>query len=605
MYTYKLKKSSIALVKFFLPIQIILFIGLFNATFGQIGNYFAPGERLNNEGDRNTFIGVSSGSLNTEGNNNSFFGYEAGTANTEGNDNSFFGFRSGERNTTGYANSFFGVYSGSLNTEGNDNSFFGVSAGASNTIGTFNSFYGMQAGTNNTTGEINSFFGGQSGLRNTTGSNNSFFGVNAGWLNTTGSNNTFVGTKSGQRNLEGNNNIFIGYEAGYFETRSNKLYIANSWTNRPLIYGDFALDNNSGRLGISINDPQEKLDVAGAIRIGDNINRTSGTIRWTGNDFEGYDGNEWHSFTQQSLPQTLSLDDTELSISRGNSIDLGALQDGVEDADADPSNELISRISLEGNELRINEGEVIRTVDLSVFTNTDSQTLSLDDTELSISGGNSIDLAVLQDGVEDADADPTNELINGMVLEDNVLRINEGENSQAVDLSVFTNTDSQTLSLDDTELSISGGNSIDLAVLQDGVEDADADPSNELISAFSLQGDELVLEEGDNTHRVGLEELLQPNGPWVETAEGDAELVAPGNIRIGLEDNPSRAKLEVVGGDVLFSADYEVVNNSLRGDYMLWNSEKGSFRAGNPRGVEWNSVNLSSIIKVKLIDWKG
>ena len=37
----------------------------------------------------------------------------------------------------------------------------------------------------------------------------------------------------------GSGNVFLGYEAGYNETGSNTLYIANSDTSSPLIYGDF------------------------------------------------------------------------------------------------------------------------------------------------------------------------------------------------------------------------------------------------------------------------------------------------------------------------------------------------------------------------------
>jgi hypothetical protein len=48
--------------------------------------------------------------------------------------------------------------------------------------------------------------------------------------------NAWVG--AGQ-SATGNGNIFIGYNAGSYETGSNKLYIANSNTSKPLIYGDF------------------------------------------------------------------------------------------------------------------------------------------------------------------------------------------------------------------------------------------------------------------------------------------------------------------------------------------------------------------------------
>jgi hypothetical protein len=55
--------------------------------------------------------------------------------------------------------------------------------------------------------------------------------------------------------------------------------------------------NGGGNLGIGKNDPVEKLDLNGAIRIGNTSNPTpsEGTIRWndTNNNFEGYDGAQW------------------------------------------------------------------------------------------------------------------------------------------------------------------------------------------------------------------------------------------------------------------------------------------------------------------------
>mgnify|MGYP000182062501 CR=1 FL=1 len=41
----------------------------------------------------------------------------------------------------------------------------------------------------------------------------------------------------------------------------------------------------------------EALDVNGAIHLGTTSNTNSGTIRWTGTDFEGYDGSSWLSLT--------------------------------------------------------------------------------------------------------------------------------------------------------------------------------------------------------------------------------------------------------------------------------------------------------------------
>ena len=51
------------------------------------------------------------------------------------------------------------------------------------------------------------------------------------------------------------------------------------------------------RVGIGLADPGQMLHVNGALRIGDTVNNSSGSIRFNGTDFEGHDGTGWRSFT--------------------------------------------------------------------------------------------------------------------------------------------------------------------------------------------------------------------------------------------------------------------------------------------------------------------
>ena len=80
---------------------------------------------------------------------------------------------------------------------------------------------------------------------------NTIAGTGAGG-NNTGINNTFLGSNSGLNNISGEGNIFIGNNSGANETGSNKLYISNSDTATPLIYGEF--DN-------------QKLQINGELRV--------------------------------------------------------------------------------------------------------------------------------------------------------------------------------------------------------------------------------------------------------------------------------------------------------------------------------------------------
>jgi photosystem II stability/assembly factor-like uncharacterized protein len=131
-----------------------------------------------------------------------------------------------------------------------------LSAGGSNT------FVGKDVGTDNTTGYYDTFTGNYAGRYNTTGAYNTFIGNYAGYANTGGNYNTLSGYCAGYTNQTGSGNVFLGYLAGYNETGSNKLYIANSSANPPLIYGDFS----TGNVGIGTTSPAAKLEVNGTIK---------------------------------------------------------------------------------------------------------------------------------------------------------------------------------------------------------------------------------------------------------------------------------------------------------------------------------------------------
>ena len=75
------------------------------------------------------------------------------------------------------------------------------------------------------------------------------------------------------------------------------------WGNSGTLTGvnDLFWDYTDSELGVGTTTPGEKLDIAGAIRVGNTATALPGTIRWTGTDFEGYDGTYWYSFTSNTL----------------------------------------------------------------------------------------------------------------------------------------------------------------------------------------------------------------------------------------------------------------------------------------------------------------
>ncbi|MDD5695848.1 MAG: FISUMP domain-containing protein [Bacteroidales bacterium] len=169
---------------------------------------------------------------------NTIVGDNAGFA-THGSRNVYLGTRAVVLESNGSSNVMIGYEAGAHNTTGNWDVMVGYQAGSANTTGNYNVFLGWNTGNSNTTGHRNTFIGPNAGSRNTTGIRNVFVGLSAGNLNTSGSFNTYVGRAAGMNNTEGNDNVFLGDMAGANEMGSNKLYIANSETPEPLIYGDF------------------------------------------------------------------------------------------------------------------------------------------------------------------------------------------------------------------------------------------------------------------------------------------------------------------------------------------------------------------------------
>jgi len=87
---------------------------------------------------------------------------------------------------------------------------------------------------------FNTLVGTSAGSSIDGGGYNTFLGFNSGLNHQGGNGNVFVGSNAGRDNLSGSRNIFIGRNAGAAETGSDKLFIDNSNTAEPLIYGDFS-----------------------------------------------------------------------------------------------------------------------------------------------------------------------------------------------------------------------------------------------------------------------------------------------------------------------------------------------------------------------------
>ncbi|SEQ86092.1 tail fiber domain-containing protein [Neolewinella agarilytica] len=270
--------------------------------------------------------------------------------------------------------------------------------------------------------------------------------------------------------------------------------------------------------------------------------------------------------------QTISLSGTTLSIEGGNAVDLSALQDGVNDADADPTNEIqnlsfnpatnelsidggntitipsggtdadadpmneIQTITISGDQLSLSNGGGTVTIPSGGGGNTDEQTLSFNPAtnELTITGGNTVTIPT---GGTDADADPTNEI-------------------QDISFNPATN-----------ELSITNGSTITIPT---GGADADADPMNEL-QTISKAGNIVTLSDGGGTFTD-------------ETEDADAD---PANEIQDISFNPATNELSITNGSTITiptggaDADADPMNElqtiSKAGDIVTLSNGGGTF----------------------------
>lgn len=160
----------------------------------------------------------------------------------------------GQDSKSGTNSISIGTGTGQYSTSGNSvylGAFAGQGTLTTANTGNFNTCVGYFSGNKISTGVYNVFLGNLTGINNTTGNYNTFIGERSGYTNDTGTNNVFLGRQSGFLNT-GSSNVFLGYQAGYNETGSNKLYIDNSNTATPLVWGDFAADQLklNGKVGI-------------------------------------------------------------------------------------------------------------------------------------------------------------------------------------------------------------------------------------------------------------------------------------------------------------------------------------------------------------------
>ncbi len=342
------------------------------------------------------------------------------------------------------------------------------------------------------------------------------------------------------------------------------------------------------------NDPNNEIELPAGGGTGDVLSTDgSGIYTWI-NDNTGTDNQDIANLVFDNTTNILTVG---IENGTAQTVDLTSL---LNDGDFDNTNE-IQDLSLNTTThiLTITNNGTATNIDLSSYLdNTDAQTLALVGNTLAISGGNNVTLI---DNVNDADADPNNEIelpvggINGQVLSTdgggNYTWINDGTGTDNQDLNLTGNSLSLTndgtpvdLSgyLDNTDAqnltsSVTGGN---VTVNISGgigttfsIDDADSDPSNEYNTGANLTGDNLNIVDGGGIQTVNLSGIKDHDwyevGGTTQANNINNDIYTQGNVGIGVV-NPTQ-KIDVDGyvqsdqdfyTTVTFPAGYSI------GDYI-------------------------------------
>lgn len=254
-------------------------------------------------GTQNTAAGDKT-LFNNKLSQNTAGGYMALFSNTFGTQNSAFGANALENNTTGSQNIALGVYALNNNTTLSSNIAVGnyalfsqdyagslsenIAIGHSalynnNPTDSYNGRQNLAIGNDalytNNTGVNNIAIGHEALYSAKNNDDNLAIGHHALWSNIIGSKNVAIGSFA-LANNNGSGNIAIGYKAGYNLQFDNRLYIANSETDSPLIGGDFSANKlaiNRDMLLLGANDFRIRSE---ALQVGGDAFKTTGTANW-------------------------------------------------------------------------------------------------------------------------------------------------------------------------------------------------------------------------------------------------------------------------------------------------------------------------------------
>ena len=280
-----------------------------------------------------TFIGEGAGASDDLTNNrNTFVGYEAGNDVTIGYNSVALGYRALNSVTTGYSNVAIGLASLDRDVDPENTVAIGTST-LGNAINDTedNVVIGISAMANSQSSVRNVAVGYRAGV-NVDGPNNVFIGSDADNFNSgvTAARNVVVGSNAGMSTFgtsqEYEGRVLLGYAAGQNLGQDNTLYIENSNSNTPLIYGEF--DNDILRIGGQLQIGSSDDTATGSIYAFPVVDGTNGQVLTT----DGAGAVTWEN-SAGSDTQDLSIDNAtaDLSLVDGGTVEIKTIADSDDD----------------------------------------------------------------------------------------------------------------------------------------------------------------------------------------------------------------------------------------------------------------------------------
>ena len=382
-----------------------------------------------------------------------------------------------------------------------------------------------------------------------TGDFNTIIGDDAGRFGTNASNNTFIGRLAGSSTL-GSGNVFLGARAGQFEVGSNKLYIENSESSTPLIYGDFDVDS---------------VHIHGTLRADQLV---------------------------------------------GDGSRLTGLTDEVDDADADATNELQALSYDETNNiLTLSNGG---TVDLTDLNNAAAAAAAAAAQAALLEAVNADNRAIIAANIaqsnqtllnqhltDDQDLDATNELQALSYDEtNNILTLSNGG---TVDLSDLDNTSDVAIAQTTADVALGTAEQNETDLAQHLLDDQDLDPTNEI--ELPTGGNDGQILSTDGTGNYSWIDASTATGGTIQGADGNTYNIQPADDGVGATVDLTASgfgTFTVAAGNVRgeHAVDLQTVrqvsSNVASGDYSVLIGGVGSSTSADFSAVVGGAFNVAS-----------